>query len=295
MITALPHGVVLDTGAGGLPRLTIATGRCSAEMYLHGAHLCRWQPDGHPHPVLWMSRRSWFDTGKPIRGGVPVCFPWFGPRSGAPKAPGHGFARTQPWTLDSVTSAPDGAVLVTLSLGANDVSRAYVENVFELRYAARIGADLSLSLTVVNKGATPLVFEQALHTYLTVHDVRQVDVTGLAGATYIDKADGGARKREGPEPIRIAAETDRLYLDTEASVTLADPGLQRRIIVSKTGSRSSVVWNPWVAKSAAMPDFGDDEWPGMLCIETANAGDNLVRVLPGGSHEMTTHLTVLPR
>jgi glucose-6-phosphate 1-epimerase len=294
MTTTLPHGVVLDKGPGGLPWLRVATDLCTAEMSLLGAHLCRWQPRGHAHPVLWMSGQSAFELGKPIRGGVPICFPWFGPRAGDPRAPGHGCARTQAWTLESVTREYEGATVARLSLAANDTSRAYIPDDFELRYVARLGCELSLSLTVVNRGSTTFVIEEALHTYLAVSDARHVEITGLAGATYIDKTVHMSRKLQGAEPITIAAETDRLYVDTSSAITVVDSALERRIVVSKSGSQSSVVWNPWVAKSKAMPDFGDDEWPGMLCIETVNAADNAVTLLAGQSHTMKAVVRVLP-
>ena len=161
-----------------------------------------------------------------------------------------------------------------------------------LTFEVRLGAALSMALSVTNRGEAPAAFEEALHTYFTVGDVRRAGVAGLQGATYLDKVDGGARKTQGDALVTVAGETDRLYLDTEAEVTLSDPAIGRRVRVSKTGSRSTVVWNPWVAKSRAMPDFGDDEWPGMICIETANAAGNHV-TLPGhASHTLTATITV---
>jgi glucose-6-phosphate 1-epimerase len=294
MNQTLPSGVTLDNGRGGLPRLTIATTACTAELYLLGAHLCGWQPVGHPHPVLWMSDKSRFEAGVAIRGGVPICFPWFGPKAGDPSAPGHGVARIRPWTLDRVDVDADGTIAVRLTLTSDTDSRACVPLDFALVCDVRLGHTLSMGLTVSNPAATPLIFEEALHTYFSVSDVRQVGVTGLAGATYVDKTDAARRKTQAEEVITISAETDRLYLNTEATIALADPGFARRISVAKTGSRASVVWNPWVAKSKAMPDFGDDEWPGMICIETVNAADNAVTLAPQQSHTMTATVSVLP-
>jgi glucose-6-phosphate 1-epimerase len=292
MNPTLPSGVVLDTGRGGLARLSIDTDICAAELYLHGAHLCRWQPRSQPHPVLWMSGRSRFEAGAPIRGGVPICFPWFGPKAGDPSAPVHGVVRISSWNLDGVALEPDGSVIVRLSLDCGALANPHVPRDLVLAYELRLGHDLSMAFTVTNPGDAPITFEEALHTYLAVGDVRQVSVSGLEGAIYVDKVDGAKRKTQTDALITIAGETDRLYLDTGAAVTLTDPGLGRRIRVEKTGSRSSVVWNPWVAKSRAMADFGDDEWPGMICIETANAADNAVTVPPHASHSMTATLSV---
>lgn len=292
MNTDLPAGVRLDTGRGGLPRLSIDTDTCAAELYLHGAHLCRWQPRSHPHPVLWMSEKSRFEAGAPIRGGVPVCFPWFGPRAGDPSAPVHGVARTSLWNLGSAALEPDGSVFVRLSLSIDGRAHPSVTDTVALSYEIRLGRSLSMALTATNPGEAPITFEEALHTYLSVSDVRRVSVEGLRGATYVDKVDGATRKTQADDVIVVGGETDRLYLDTDAVIALTDTGLGRRIRVEKTGSRSSVVWNPWIAKSRAMPDFGDDEWPGMICIETANASDNAVTLPPHARHTMTAIVAV---
>jgi glucose-6-phosphate 1-epimerase len=272
--------------------LTIETGLCAAELYLHGAHLCRWQPRHQSHPVLWMSESSRFEAGAPIRGGVPICFPWFGTRAGDPSAPVHGIARISAWTLDGAGLEGDGSVVVRLSLDCGALEVPHAPHDLHLAYELHLGRELSMALTVTNRGGVPCTFEEAVHTYFSVGDVRQVSVAGLEGATYVDKVDGGTRKTQPDEPVTIGAETDRLYLDTGTAVTLADRVLGRSIRLEKTGSRSTVVWNPWVAKSRAMPDFGDDEWPGMLCIETANAADNAVTLPPHASHTMTAAIRV---
>lgn len=291
MTIALPSGVRLDQGTGGMARLAIATRLCTAEMYLHGAHVCRWQPDGHPHPVLWVSGRSLFEPERPIRGGVPICFPWFGPNRSQPQAPMHGFARTQPWELVRVIAEQDGTIAARLSLAPNDISRAFDEAEFSLEYVVRFGTTLDLALSVTNAGQSPRTFEEALHTYLVVGDVKRVSLSGLDGAEYYDKTDGMRRKRQ-EGGVTIAAETDRLYVDTTGATTLDDPALGRRVVIAKTGSRSTVVWNPWIAKSAAMPDFGDNEWTGMTCVETVNAADNAVTLDPGAQHTMTASVRV---
>jgi len=163
---------------------------------------------------------------------------------------------------------------------------------YAVAFEIRLGSTLSMALSVTNPGEAPVTFEEALHTYLAVGDVRRAAVEGLEGASYVDKVDGGRRKTQGANPVAIDSETDRLYLDTEAEALLTDPVFGRRIRVAKTGSRSTVVWNPWVAKSKAMPDFGDDEWPGMICVETANAADNAVTLPAHTSHVMTAAISI---
>ena len=283
-----------ETGINGLAKLTLHTRAAEAEVYLHGAHVTGYQPRGMK-PVLWLSGHSWFEDGKPIRGGVPICFPWFGPREGDPQAPAHGFVRLAVWKAESVEQSDD-RTSVTLLTTDTPQTRALWDHAFELRQTVALGPDGALIITLAcrNTGAKAFSFTEALHTYLHVDDVRQVAIEGLAGVEYIDKMDAGRRKRQDDEPIRFTGETDRVYLDTDAACTLTDPKAGRRIIVRKEGSRSTVIWNPWTDKSIRMPDFGDNEWPGMVCIETANAADNAVTLEPGAEHRMSAGIHAEP-
>jgi len=288
----LPDGARIEMGPGGLERVALATDAAEAFVYLHGAHVAHYAPRGRP-PVLWTSRESRYESGKPIRGGVPVCFPWFGPKSSVPDAPLHGFARTRPWSLHSVERTGDGRLRARLELVSDEATRALFPHDLRVSLEAVVGSSLALALTVRNTGPFPFTFEEALHSYFAVSDVRQCRIGGLEGAGYLDKTAAGARRPGEPAPIVVAAETDRVYLGTDATVTVEDPGWARRIVVSKSGSRTTVVWNPWVAKAKAMPDFGDDEWPGMVCVETANALDDAVTLAPGASHTMTATIEAL--
>lgn len=289
---SLPPSVRQTPGRNGLPRLAISSGRASAEIYLHGAHATAWQPAGAAAPVLWVSRDSQFQAGAPIRGGVPICFPWFAAHGSDSGAPMHGFARIRPWTLVSAEDH-DGEVQVVLRLADADPWRPSAwPHRFAAEYRVTMGSRLALALNVTNTGGAPLSFEAALHTYYAVRDIREVMVTGLAGTDYLDKVEALARKTQGDAPIRFSGETDRVYLDTDATCTIHDPGLGRRIEIAKTGSRSTVVWNPWIDKARAMPDFGDDEWTSMLCIETANVRDAAIRLEPGSHHVMTAVVAV---
>jgi len=284
-----------DAGRGGLVRLNIAAAASRAEMYLHGAHVTAWRPTG-AEGVLWLSRQSLFQPGRPIRGGVPVCWPWFGPLAGEPNAPLHGFARLVEWDVESVRREAGGDVTACLVLRSGDAVQAVWpwEGDFELRHRVRVGAMLEMTLETRNGGRRPLVIDEALHSYFRVSDVRNVCIRGLTGAEYVDKADAMRRKRQGVEPLRFAGQTDRLHVNTRCTCVLDDPGLGRRISVAKSGSLSTVVWNPWADKARAMSDFGDEEWPEMVCVETANAADNAVTVGPGQSHAMTARIGVAP-
>ena len=287
---ALPPSVRLEE-EHGLPCLQISGPQATARVFFHGAHVAAWQPSHAAAPVVWLSRHSLFEDSKPIRGGVPICFPWFGPHPSDKTVPAHGFARLADWTLTD--AAETGAGAVTLALRLPDIqSPGAPSATFALTHRIAIGRELTMTLEVVNQGTEEFIFEEALHTYLAVRDITAVAVTGLGRTEYLDKTEGFARRREGDGPIRFTAETDRVYLDTATRVHVDDPGLHRRITVSKDGSRSTVVWNPWIDKARAMSDFGDDEWREMVCVETANVGDARVRLSPGGVHTMTAVVIV---
>lgn len=281
----IPGLAGFEAGARGLTRLAVRSPLAEAHIYLHGAHITHFRPR-EAAPVLFLSGKSWFASGKPIRGGVPLIFPWFGGRAGHPAAAAHGFARTSEWEVESLTSDAAQTVAAVFRLAAGDATRAQWPHDFLLRYRVEIGRALTLTLETQNTGRAPFAFENALHTYLAVGNVRDCAVTGLEGAEYLDKTEGMRRKKQGDEPIRITQETDRIFESTRATCVLEDASAHRRITIEKSGSETTVVWNPWIAKAAAMPDFGDDEWPRMLCIETANAGANAVFLAPGATHTM---------
>ena len=277
---------------GGLIYLDVTAPAATGRVYLQGAHVTHYQPRGATG-VLFTSAASHFTPGKPIRGGVPIVFPWFGPHPTDKSLPAHGWARTRPWTLRHACVERDTAHLI-LSLGAGAVRDADTWRPVDgwvLTYTVSVGPNLHLDLNAFNATAAPMSFEAALHTYLAVTAVRQVRVEGLDGRTYLDQVDAQQRKAQSG-PIRITGETDRVYLSTPDTVTVHDPAAGRRIAIEKSGSATTVVWNPWVAKAKAMPDFGDDEWPRMLCVETANAVENMVTVGPHNSHSMRATVRV---
>ncbi len=280
----------------GLLRGTITLPSCTSELYFQGAHLTRWQPTGH-EPVLFLSERSAFLPGKAIRGGVPIIFPWFGPRSATPSSsrtdgPSHGFARTADWQLRSATVGGD-SISLELSLGPDDVSRGLGYDNFLLTYKLTIGAELLLQLKVENHSDNALHFEEALHTYLMVGDTKQITIAGLADTEYLDKTDGFKRKLEKESRLVLTGETDRPYVNTEAAVALTDPVLKRTITVSKENSRTTVIWNPWSELTAKMADMSPGGWTRMVCIESANAGENSITLEPGAEHTLETRIVTL--
>ncbi len=263
-------GIAIDRGPGGLLRVVVARGGTEGEVFLHGATVTRWRPPGGSE-VLWVSGSSRWQPDAPIRGGIPVCFPWFGPHPTRTDLPAHGFARVRPWRLTGVEPLPMGA-RITLELSDDEATRAAWPHRFHLRLMVTFDHDLTVELAGSVDGAE-VACEAALHTYLTVGDAREVTLHGFNGSTYIDKVKAATRVVEGSAPVRIVGETDRVYLCADRSVRVVDPVARRSLWVIPGGAGAVVVWNPWIDKAKRMADFGDDEWPGMLCVETANVAD----------------------
>ncbi len=287
----IPNALRFEDAPGGLQRAVIATPAAEADLYLQGAHVTHWTPRGH-RPVFFVSPKSLFAPGKAIRGGVPIIFPWFGPRSDGKPGSAHGFARTMEWTMEEAGLHDAGKVQLTLALSPNDATRSFGYPHFHLRFRVTIGAQLEMELEARNDSSETLTYEEALHTYFAIGDIHQASISGLEGTTYVDKTDGFKRKTLGGEPLRITKETDQVHVSTTAGCAIHDPVWNRRIIIEKAGSDSTVVWNPWVDKTKGMADMAPDSWKEMICLETANAGENAVHLLPGATHKLTASIRV---
>jgi glucose-6-phosphate 1-epimerase len=285
----LPSSVELGLGQGGLAVARVYGPAGTAEVYLRGAHVSSWTPAGSK-AVIWMSEQSEYAPGIPLRGGVPICFPWFAGHPTDAQAPSHGFARLADWQLVEAREAGDDVVLVFVLTDSEATRASAWPHRFEARYTVTVGAELTLALEVTNRESEPVTFEEALHTYLAVADIRQTEVRGLEGAAFTDRLTG-PRPAESA-PVRFDAETDRIYQATTADTTVTDAATGRVITVAKQGSASTVVWNPWVDKAAAMADFGDDEYTGMVCVETCNIRTDAITLAPGGRHEMSVRYAV---
>lgn len=283
----IPGCVTFQDGNGDLPKVEVKTRWSDAEVYLHGAHITHFQRRGEP-PLLFMSPLSRFETGVPIRGGIPIIFPWFGSREGHAA---HGFARTTSWDLRQVVPQANGEV--TLKFVLPDCAQASLFPRFSAEYRVTIGPSLKAELAVTNvSGDQELAFEDCLHTYFHVGEISAVSIRGLRGADYLDKVSNFARKTEALDAIRITSETDRIYLDTESIVEIDDRSLGRTIVVAKSGSRSTVLWNPWIAKSLQMPDFGNQDYQRMVCVESGNVSENRICLLPGQTQKLQIELSI---
>jgi glucose-6-phosphate 1-epimerase len=252
----------------GLIRAEINNPKGKAEIALHGAHLISFVPDGQ-EPVLWMSEKSWFEADKPIRGGIPVCWPWFGGHPEDSSMPSHGFARISEWEVFESGKCDNGATYIELALTPGLIDEKFKNGNFLAKYRVEVSDKLSASLIIENTDKNDLSFSAALHSYFNVSEISNIKVSGLDGRPFIDTLDDTNHVQQGD--ICFDAEIDRIYLDTEDVCVIDDPDMKRRIKVSKSGSRSTVVWNPWTDKAKRMPDFGDDEFHTMLCVETTNA------------------------
>jgi glucose-6-phosphate 1-epimerase len=285
----LPGVLAFHATSSGLIRADITTPHASATVYLQGAHLTAWQPAGQ-QPVIFTSRKTELAPGKAIRGGVPVCFPWFATRHDGKTGPSHGFGRIQDWTLAFAALAGDDLHL-TFTLGPTDISRGLGFDRFRLAYQLIIGRTLTMQLTVANDDTAPLVFEEALHTYYKVTDVHEINITGLEGVTYLDKNEHLQSKlQEGA--ITITGPTDRVYLNTVTTCVIHDTLGKRRINVAKTNSNTTVVWNPWESGAQKLTDLDPTEWHEFVAVETVNAAEDTITLAPGASHTMQAHISV---
>ncbi len=289
----IPGQLGVQAGAGQLAVVKVANVRATATIALQGAQVVHWSPVGQ-HPVIWLSGAARFASGKSIRGGIPLCWPWFGPHPTEPAFPAHGFARTSPWEILETQALADGATRIALRLTHTDATRALWPHAAELECHVTVAAALEIDLVTRNTGSESITIGEALHTYFEVSDVRRVRIEGLEECHYLDKVDGG-RRRQQAGPVTFVAETDRIYLDTVADCLIDDPGLARRIRIRKRGSRSTVVWNPWIEKAARMGDLGEDGYLHMVCVETANAADDVVTIPPGAEHHLAVRYELEPR
>ena len=251
-----------------------------------------WVPASTGTDALFVSRQAVWQPDRAIRGGIPVCFPWFGAHPANPRAPSHGFARLCEWQLDSIEQ-PGDVVAVTVSFSSDAASRELWPHDFHLRLRVAFGASLQIDLTVTNRGRDSFTFEEALHAYFAVDDIQSTTLSGLDGTRYLDTV-GGIREMQQTGDLRFDSETDRIYF-AKGEATIADSSRPRRITVSKKNSGHTVVWNPWAARAKALADFGDEEWTQMLCVETGNLRDEAIDLDGGESHTMTMSVAVSDR
>jgi glucose-6-phosphate 1-epimerase len=276
-------------GRGGLPVVRIDTAAARAEVSLYGAQVLSWAPSGQQE-VLFLSEHSHWERGKAIRGGIPVCFPWFGDKSDDKSAPKHGYARTRDWRLDSMAALDDGSVTLVCVFENDAAGKAFFPHSFVVAYRITAGSNLRLEFTVINTDSKPMRFEEALHTYFRVGDAKKTAVRGMEGLTYRDKTNGFKEKEQTGE-ITLGEEVDRVFLNTPGPVDVYDPTQDRIVRTEKQNSASTIVWNPAAKLAASLADFGDGEWQQMVCVEGANVGGAAILLDPGEEHTMRIKLS----
>ena len=283
----IPGRVTVVSGNGGLPKVVVTSKSSTAEIYPHGAHVAHFQKNGE-QPLIFMSHKSWFAPGKPIRGGIPICFPWFGNRDGEPS---HGFARITEWQLIKSSATPDGST-VTLHFALPQIPGRKAWNGLRTEFTVTVADNLTMELVASNESCGNTVeIENCLHTYFNVGDIAAVSITGLQNAAYLDNAAGGngERKVQAEAVLKIPRETNSLYLDTTNVVEIRDDSFKRIIRVEKQGSHSTVVWNPWTTQKLP-DDFDPAEHKHMVCVESGNVKQNKISLTPGESTSLKVTL-----
>jgi len=279
--------IIFEPGPGGLPLIRIANSNCAALVSIYGAHVMSYIPHGF-EDLLWLSSESFYDEGKPIRGGIPVCWPWFGGHPSDKDKPAHGFARISMWELVSVKTDL-GVSEIVLELTDDDKSRFLWPQSFKLRAVIKAGARLEVALTTENTSLDSFKITQALHTYFSISEIGGIGIKGFDGLKYIDTLKSADLPRQTQYgTIGINTETDFIFVDTQGSYVIEDPGFKRKIDIAKSGSNSAVVWNPWAEKAKKTRDFGNEEYHSMVCVEVTNTSQDCREIAPGACHTIST-------
>jgi glucose-6-phosphate 1-epimerase len=287
---AIGNHVQFKEIAEGIIVAEVANHHALANIVLQGAHIATFQPRGE-EPLIWLSPYAKFAPGKSIRGGIPVCWPWFGAHKTDSTLPSHGFARTQSWEVLETQALPDGSTTLRFGMLENDITRTQWPFASTAQLQINVGKTLRVELVTTNTGQSAFELGEALHTYFQISDVANITIRGLEDCAYLDKVQDFARftQRDG---IVFENEVDRVYINTAADCVIEDKGLKRAIRIAKQGSLSTVVWNPWTEKADKMGDFGENGHRGMVCVESGNAWDNVVMLAPGETHKLVATYSV---
>lgn len=278
---AIPGHVSFTTDSNDLVTAVIKNTHAEAAITLLGAHVMSYRPHGQTD-VLWTKPNAGPRSPLGMRGGIPVCWPWFAAYpTGDPHArPFHGLVRVLPWTVTSARACPDGATELRLTVRDTQATREFWPHAFELEAILTIGARLRFEWVARNLGAESFDYTGALHPYFRISDIRAITIFGLEHTDYLDKTDQHRRKTQSG-PLQINQETDGIFLNTTNEITIQDPGLMRSIHIAKEGSHTTVVWNP-DEKDSLLPDVGPGQHRYFVCAEAANAAEDVVSVAPGG-------------
>ncbi|MEM8673260.1 MAG: D-hexose-6-phosphate mutarotase [Cyanobacteria bacterium P01_G01_bin.67] len=273
-------------GEGGFPLVEVNNEFAQATISVYAGHILSFKPVGQTEDAIFVSSKVNYQSGKAIRGGAPICWPWFGPDPEAKGRPNHGLVRNRLWQMRDVVKTQEGATQVVMGLVDTPETRAIWDYNFDLAIAITVGQALTVELITRNTGEQTLRITQALHTYFKIGDIAQVTVLGLKDCEYLDKVDGGKQKTQMDE-ITFTGECDRIYLDVSPEIVIEDPVLNRKIKVTATNSKTAVVWNPGADISASMGDLGDQDYLNFVCVETANAANEIIEIDAGDKYIMS--------
>jgi glucose-6-phosphate 1-epimerase len=286
----IPNQLKFVQANNGLVMIEIDNHIANASISTYGGQVLAFCPANQTNNVLFVSKQAYFQTGKAIRGGIPICWPWFGPDPDN-IGPAHGLVRTRQWHVLNTTVLSDGAIEVVLGINDNDATQTIWPHNFELSIVITISQSLTVELITKNTGARSFNLTQALHTYFNVGDSQQITIVGLDNTTYVDKTNAGKQNHQ-QGPVIISQQVDRIYASTNADLVLKDPVLQRNINIHSENHSSVIVWNPWETKAAFMSDLDDNEYKTMVCVETANAENNALIIPAGGEHRLKAHYQI---
>ena len=272
-------------GKGGFPVIEVDNNKAKARISAYAGQVLSFQPVGEPEDLMFVSENAYYKTGKATKGGIPICWPWFGPDPEGLGRASHGFVRNRMWQVLGTEAMSTGETYVKLAVSSSAETQEIWPHSFELAIEIVVGTQLSVSLITQNTGSEAFSITQAFHTYFAIGDVNQVQVLGLEDASYLDKVDGGTQKTQAGA-VTISAETDRIYTGVKPELVIDDAALGRRIRITTTGSHTAIVWNPWAEISAKMADLAEQDYQRFICVETANAADETIQVAPGSDYQL---------
>ena len=270
----------------------IDNARARATISTYSGQVLSYRPKDRQEDLLFVSDKAYYVDGKAIKGGIPVCWPWFGADPENQGRPAHGFVRNRQWQVTGSESLANGATKIVMSVTDTDATRALWPHSFRLNIEITVGDSLRVELVTHNSGKDSMIISQALHTYFRVGDIGKASVLGLDGKQYIDKANDASRKTQSG-PLTISGEVDRIYTGITGDLSIDDAALGRKIVIAASGCSTAVVWNPWVEIAAAMADLADDDYQRMLCVETANAGPETVEIAAGDVYRLAAEYTIM--
>ncbi len=288
----IPNAATFSIGQGSMTKLTLNTPHATAEVYLHGCTLTNYTPT-HQQPIIFLSPTSHFKQEKAIRGGIPICFPWFAQNSDDPALPMHGIARTAQFTPTAIT-LENQCITATFEFRSTPETHKIWPHQFHLKYQITLSDSLNIQMHVTNTDKQSFDFEQALHTYYNIANINAIEISGLEKQNHIDKTDHFKIKQFPSTSLKIEKFTDAVCLDTDKTCKIHDTGNNRSIAIKKKNSASTIIWNPWNKKTLEIADLENTCWEHFICLETANVDKNRISLSPNQSHTLSLDISAAP-